>query len=235
VSADGSSLPDETELDRLLKVILESAVDAVGFDAATITARRNHSLSTIATTDQQLVALDDAQYASGEGPCLSVLDPHEPILLEDVSEADAWEGFRAAAERHGVVTSLSVHIPSDLDGVASSLNFYGRRRIGLGEQNLHAAQGYAAQLAVAMKAAESYRATTALASGLAEAMQSRAVIEQAKGILIADHGYTAEEAFERLRQVSQSSNVKLRDVARRYVEQRASRGGRRDEGGGAAG
>lgn len=51
-------------------------------------------------------------------------------------------------------------------------------------------------------------------------MRSRAVIEQAKGILRADHRLTDEEAFEQLTQLSQHANLKLRDVAIRLLEER---------------
>jgi AmiR/NasT family two-component response regulator len=58
---------------------------------------------------------------------------------------------------------------------------------------------------------------------MAEAMRSRAVIEQAKGMLIAQHGGTPDEAFERLRHLSQHSNIKLRDVAQRIVDEHVDR------------
>lgn len=53
---------------------------------------------------------------------------------------------------------------------------------------------------------------------LRDALASRPVIDQAKGVLVAQTGCTPEEAFERLRQASQRENRKLRDVARRVVE-----------------
>src|SRR5436190_8691854 len=84
----------EVRLNRLLNLILEAAVEAVGFDAATVTARHDQDLATVAATDQRLIALDDAQYETGEGPCLDVLDQHEPISLDDASEPDdRWEHF----------------------------------------------------------------------------------------------------------------------------------------------
>ena len=58
----------EVRLNRLLNVILESAVEVLGFDAATVSARRGGDVATIAATDQRMVALDDVQYGTGEGP-----------------------------------------------------------------------------------------------------------------------------------------------------------------------
>src|SRR4051794_4303301 len=88
----------EVRLNRLLNLILESAVEALGFDAATVTARHGHDLATVPVTGQRVMALDDAQYESGEGPCLSVLDRHEPISLDDAGALDdRWEHFSRMA------------------------------------------------------------------------------------------------------------------------------------------
>ena len=91
----------EVRLNRLLSLILETAVAALGFDAATITARHGRELATVGATDQRMVALDDAQYDSGEGPCLAVLQARDPIAVEDASESDdRWEHFaRGVASR----------------------------------------------------------------------------------------------------------------------------------------
>ena len=92
----------EVRLNRLLNLILEAAVEALGFDAATVTARHGSDLATVAATDQRFIALDDAQYQSGEGPCLTVLDSHDPVALEDAGELeDRWEHFSRAARTWG--------------------------------------------------------------------------------------------------------------------------------------
>jgi hypothetical protein len=191
---DPAPSPAEMQLDRLLSVILESAVETLGFDAATISARHDGTLTTIAATNQRWIALDEAQYHAGDGPCVTVLDPHDPILLEDISTVDGWDEFRATAE----------HVAARQPGTPS-------------------AEGFAKQLAVAMQAVELHKVTAKLADGLAAAMKSRATIEQAKGILIAQYGGSPDEAFERLRDFSQHSNIKLRDVAQRIVDEHAVR------------
>src|SRR4051812_6596183 len=124
--------PDEAEvrLNRLLNLILESAVEALGFDAATVTARHNQDLATIAATDQRYIALDDAQYETGEGPCLAVLEPHEPIALDDPAETDdRWANFARTADYFGIESSLSMHLPADSEGLAASLNLYSKRQL----------------------------------------------------------------------------------------------------------
>ena len=212
----------EVRLNRLLNLILETAVEVLGFDAATVTARHENDLATVAATDQRLVALDEAQYESGEGPCLAVLDPRDPIALEDAAELDYWEHFSRTAEHLGVHSTVSLHLPVDSEGLAASLNLYSKRHLELSDAQVRAATPFAEQLAAAMLSVEANRATAELARNLAEAMRSRAVIEQAKGMIMADEHIDADAAFQRLAELSQHANVKLRDVARRIVETRTA-------------
>jgi GAF domain-containing protein len=211
----------EVRLNRLLNLILESAVDALGFDAATVTARQEKDMATIAATDQRLVALDDAQYETGEGPCLAVLDPHEPIPLDDASGSDdRWQHFARTAEHLGIHSSLSMHLPVDSEGLAASLNLYSHTRMALSEDEIARAVPFAEQLAAAIQSVDAHRSTAKLARNMAEAMRSRAVIEQAKGMLMAEEHIDADAAFQMLARLSQHANVKLREVAERIVEQR---------------
>jgi GAF domain-containing protein len=212
----------ETRLNRLLNLILETAVDVLAFDAATVTTRHSgEGYATIGATDQRLVALDDAQYEAREGPCLSVLDPHAPLYIEDAGlEDERWQHFSRTAAQLGVRSTLSVHVPTDTQEVAASLNFYAKRRLELGGQEMSAAESFAQQLAAAIQSVEVFKSTSKLAHDMAEAMRSRAVIEQAKGIIMADKHVGADEAFDQLVQLSQQLNVKLRDVATRLVEER---------------
>src|SRR3954468_22234155 len=172
----------EVRLNRLLNMILEAAVEALGFDAATVTARHGRDLATVAATDQRLIALDDAQYESGEGPCLTVLEPQEPIPLDDAGETDdQWEHFSRTAAHLGVHSTLSMHLPVDSADVAASLNLYSRQGLELGAEQGCAAVPFADQLAATIVSVDAHRSTAKLARDMAEAMRSRAVIEQAKG------------------------------------------------------
>jgi AmiR/NasT family two-component response regulator len=76
---------------------------------------------------------------------------------------------------------------------------------------------FSEQAAVACANAEVYWRTYSLTEHLREALESRDVIGQAKGILMARRGCTPEIAFEALRKVSQHRNIKLRDIAEQVV------------------
>src|SRR5437762_3235392 len=104
----------EMRLSRLLALILETAVDTLGYDAATITARHQGSLSTVAATDPRLVLLDEVQYQSGRGPCLTVLDAHDPVAWTERDGDAAWQAFE-------VLTKMSKDSNVKLRDVAQRL------------------------------------------------------------------------------------------------------------------
>jgi len=213
----------EVRLNRLLALILETAVETLGYDAATITARHQGSLSTVAATDPRLVLLDEVQYQSGHGPCLTALDAHDPVAWTERDGDAAWQAFADAARQLAVSSSFSVHVPTDdAKGTAASLNLYSRSHRALADEQIRSAVAFAQQLAEAMLSVDAHRATAKLAEGLAAAMRTRAVIEQAKGMLMSERQITADQAFEVLTKMSKDSNVKLRDVAQRLVEARST-------------
>jgi hypothetical protein len=214
----------EQRLNRLLNMILESAVEALGFEAATVSARHGGNYATVAATGQRFIPLDDAQYESGQGPCLQAMEAVEPVAVADASTDDRWTHFSNTAANLGIHSTLSIHLPVDAADVAASLNLYSRRHMELGDAQVRTALPYAEQLAAAILSVDAYRSAARLARDMAEAMRSRAVIEQAKGILMADQQITADEAFQQLTKLSQRTNTKLRDVALRLVTERTEGG-----------
>ena len=106
--------------------------------------------------------------------------------------------FRNTAAHLGIHSTLSIHLPVDAAEVAASLNLYSRRHMEYSDAQVRAALPYAEQLAAAILSVDAYRSAAGLARDMSEAMRSRAVIEQAKGILMADQQISADEAFQQL-------------------------------------
>jgi hypothetical protein len=220
---DGSAADAaETRLNRLMNLIVEMAVEMAGFDGATVTVLHGGAYGSVAATDQRWLGLDDAQYADGAGPCLAALGQRRAVQWISGDEEASWRLFCQTAQHAGIASSLSVHLPLDgVEGIEGSLNLYSRQPAPPSAAQVRAAEGYAGQLAVAMQSVEEHRATARMARGLAEAMRTRAVIEQAKGILISEEGVDADRAFELLREISNQQNVKLHEVAQRLVDERS--------------
>jgi GAF domain-containing protein len=172
-------------------------------------------------TDPQTPEIDAAQYESGRGPCLDSWRTGTVVRLDDMTgAAEAYPEFARVAEQHGVQSSLSLPLVAGEESVGA-LNLYARVPKGFNEDDEATGKILASAAAIVLANASAYWQAAQLSEQLTQAMQSRAVIEQAKGILMARSPHLdAEEAFDVLRKASQRENVKLRDIAQRIVERR---------------
>jgi GAF domain-containing protein len=175
---------------------------------------------TVAFTGDLAVDLDERQYRSGFGPCLDAAVSGETIHV-DTSDDSRYPEFSAAARRLGVTHSLSVGLPIPQRTIGA-LNVYGSAG-PLTDREVESARAFAGHAAVAVANAALYASTADLARNLQLAMASRAVIEQAKGIVMAQRRCSAEEAFELLRAGSQRQNIKLRVLCQSIVDSATSR------------
>jgi GAF domain-containing protein len=207
--------PSEAEI---LDVVCAEAVRAVpGADMASITAIRDGRPETAASTDDRAVEIDRVQYAAGEGPCLRAAESGEIVRLPLATAGALWPEFTEHARSLGVGSYLAA--PLRVDGtLAGALNLFGYGDHGFAETDSRMLRLYTTIVSFGLRTTRRYHRARQRAAELELAMSSRAVIEQAKGILMAVHGITADEAMKRLIAESQHTNVKLRDIATRFVE-----------------
>ncbi len=168
-------------------------------------------------TDPDAKTLDESQYGSDRGPCLQAFRTRATVIVRDASDDDGWPEFAAAAREHGIRSSLSAPLVVAGEGIGA-LNLYSSRDANFTDEETVDAEIYARQAAVALANAQAYWEQAALAQNLTAAMESRATIEQAKGIIMATARVGPEEAFDVLRQQSQSENRKVREIAAEIVE-----------------
>jgi AmiR/NasT family two-component response regulator len=117
-----------------------------------------------------------------------------------------------------VLSSLSIPLPIQRN-VTGALNFYASAVDAFDHEAIEMAEMFGAHAAVAVANAHLYETTAVLVEQMKEAMANRAVIEQAKGIIMRDRGCSADEAFDALALLSQQSHTKLREVAQKLVAQ----------------
>jgi GAF domain-containing protein len=214
-------IPDGT-LDATLQRVAELAVQEVdGCDMAGVTVMRDGKPETTVFTDPTAPHIDQAQYESGSGPCLEAFMTGHVLRIVDTASEDRWPEFAAAAHAEGVNSTLSLPL---LVGASTlgALNLYSKAVDGFDDEP-HALL-FSAQAAVVLANSQAYWAAHHLATQLQLAMDSRAPIEQAKGILMQRYGYDADAAFGELRRMSNESNRKLRDVADDIVDGRSPSG-----------
>lgn len=181
-----------------------------------VTLLRDGRAETVASTGALASQMDERQYAGGDGPCLTAVREGEVVLVPDATAAERWPEFAEAARRQGVGSSLSVPVKLPAP-VAAGLNLYSERQDGFPEPDVELARTLAAYAAVALANVHLYESQKRVAEHLEKALESRGVIDQAKGILMGARRCTADEAFALLVEISQNSNRKLRDVAQELV------------------
>ena len=172
---------------------------------ATVILLRAGRISTPAASNGDALRADEAQQAAREGPCLSAFWQEETIVVDDLEAEQRWPVWRDKIADLGwrSMVGLRLFVADDSMG---ALNLYSRRPRGFDAHSRALAQVFASHAAVAMKAAITE-------AGLEQALRSRDVIGQAKGILMEREHLTGQQAFERLRQLSNDNNTKVRDLA----------------------
>ncbi|GAB3733983.1 hypothetical protein GCM10027598_59070 [Amycolatopsis oliviviridis] len=177
--------------------------------------------STPVQTDSVAAELDRIQYATGSGPCVDVARPESPgyVLAQDLTGPTAWPQFSAVATAHGYGSVLSTALqpltrPAEVGG---ALNIYSHRH-GFTSDDRHRALLLATHATLVLVRTSDVEIADLKFGQLHRAIESRDVIGQAKGILMARQGLTAGEAFDLLRRTSQDLNVKLADIAATLAE-----------------
>jgi GAF domain-containing protein len=136
--------------------------------------------------------------------------------IESTATDARWPEFSRAAGAKGIKSTLSLPLMVE-DEPVGALNLYSREEASFGDDEEQIGMAFASQAAVAMANAQAYWEAKEVADQLGEAMRSRAVIEQAKGILMAAQGCSPDQAFDLLVKASQRSNRKLREIAQDIV------------------
>jgi len=176
-------------------------------------------------TDEESPEVDKGQYSSGRGPCLDAWRTRAVVRVDDMAMATSeYPEFAQLASDHGIGSTLSLPLVAGEEGIGA-LNLYARTPKGFSDDDEAIGVDLAAAAAAVLANASAYWEARNLSEQLSEAMKSRAEIEQAKGMLMAQTpGITADEAFDLLRRASQRENVKLREIARRIVDRRSAAG-----------
>jgi GAF domain-containing protein len=200
------SLPEM--LDRIVVIANDAVVAAA---KAGLTLDVAGSASTAAYTDDDVPEIDAAQYATGHGPGLHAALHGEVVNVPSIGDDERWPRFAAACVSHGIRSTLSTPVIAR-SAKRAALNFYATSERAFDADDIELAEALAMQAAVAIENAEAYYSARQLADQLQGALDTRIVIEQAKGLLMA-RGQSSDEAFEVLRRASQRENRKVREIA----------------------
>jgi GAF domain-containing protein len=202
------------ELDEVLTEIVHIASSGIpGAESTSITLLRGDKAFTAAHAGELALVADEMQYERGYGPCMDAGRGNVVLRVDDMRTETRWPDYSAKVLEVGVRSSLSVPLPYQGTSIGA-LNVYSTE-VGAfaSEEALAAGVEVAEAVAVAIANADAHADLVDQAHNMRRAMESRAVIEQAKGVLMAQRGVDAQQAFDMLRDASQRYNRKLRDIA----------------------
>lgn len=209
----------EQSLDKTLRQVLDMACAALGRgDEGGITLLEREGPRTAVATSDAAIRVDNTQYASDEGgPCLEAYRQQQMFRIDSTSEDQRWPDFSGTAAEAGFQSTLSAPLVVGGDGLGA-MNIYRGQPAGFSTADETMISSFASYASVALANARDYWRTQRLAGQLEEAMATRGVIEQAKGVLMASRGCSADQAFQLLVGRSQRGHIKLHDLARDLVE-----------------
>ena len=208
----------EPDLPAALRRVTTLAVSIVrDCDGASLTMRSDGVPTAAAASDDWAYGLDELQYREQEGPCLDCLREGSVMRVRDLPRDSRFPTYGERAAALGARAVLSLPLAAD-GRTVGALNLYSRKPDVFDGPALAMGELLAAHAALAVQAATAYYSHRDLADQLREAISSRAVIEQAKGVLMAQRRCDANAAFDLLVAASQRSNRKLREVAQALVD-----------------
>jgi GAF domain-containing protein len=217
------SIINPYDLDELLHRLMRHAtqvVDAAG--AGIMLASEGSGLDFVAASDERVVEAEEHQAELETGACFEAYAINRLVVVEDLAQDDRWPEYSRR------VTGLGLHsvlgIPMNAFGqTIGVINFYREPPSTWTDEDVNTAEIITAMGAGYILNANQLRAQHTLSEQLHAAIESRDVIGQAKGILMARGHVGADEAFELLRQRSQQHNQKLRQVAQRLIDEQVAR------------
>lgn len=190
-----------------------------GATAAAVTIAMEHGALTFAASDPRLDDLHDRQFDDGAGPVVEVLGHNEPRRIDDLATETRWPKFCQAAAAAGFGSLLALPLRTDQRPAGAVALYSDAAGVFRGAAH-DIALLFAAQGGTTVRNASLYRACRRMANDLQAALESRAVIEQAKGILQAELGVSPAEAFRLLSSYSQETNQRVRAISARLVRGR---------------
>ena len=178
---------------------------------------RDQQLRSVAASDDRLAHLEELQIEHDEGPCIAAYEDKQLVGVEDLGADTRWPKFSGAAVSRRVRAVLASPLPYNQDavGVVTVVSERSRPWSAEGELALLAFTDLAALLIASMMQGQQQ---SELATQLQGALDSRQIIEQAKGVLVGRHGITPRAAFEQLRAQARAERRKVAVLCAEVVQ-----------------
>ena len=196
-----------------------------GCIASSVTVSDGRKMHTAVSSADLALFVDERQYEARRGPCLDAIRNRAAVKVDDYAADERWPEVTGRAHEAGVQQLALVATVGgrQRDRRAEPLR---RCRSGRSTGTKEHAGAFAETAAITVANALAFHRAAELSTQLAEGLESRDIIGQAKGMLMARERIDADRAFDRLKEMSQHQNRKLRDIAADLVAE-ANDGGAR--------
>lgn len=192
--------------------------------AVSVVVGRPSAPRVVGSDGQLAQRMDALQMRVDAGPCQTAWDTGQVVVSPKLADDRRWPDLAELAAGEEITSVLAVPVFID-DEPVGVLNGYATEQDAFADLDIETAEMLASAVGAVINQVTERDRLTQTSHQMEEALRSRAVIDQAKGIIVARYGCDPEQAFQRLVRVSRNSNVKLREVARLLVDQAQSRRG----------
>lgn len=201
----------------VLHDLCDSADRLFGSCGAGVALLDDGSLRFVTASSDLAVAAEKAQEDANAGPCMSSIEAGHPLAIADVREhADQWPGFVDSVSEHGQAAVLAV--PLILEDVRlGSMDIYDHAPREWSPADIEAATALGAIATAYLVNSRELEDSRRTAEQLQHALDSRVVIEQAKGVVAAQRGVSTADAFDMIRRHARGHNTKIRQVCERII------------------
>jgi anti-anti-sigma factor len=209
-----TALPaDPDVVDGALRLLVELARSCVsGADGVSVSLLRHGRLSTVAASDQTIMAMDADQYATGEGPCVDASLKGHWFHADSLDTETRWPSFTPRARGLGIKAILSSPLKA-FEQPVGALNIYSRTAESFEIKDQETAAVFARKASVILSDARAGVSDSQMALRYKEALQSRKVITLATGIIMEREGMDEDDAFTALLRLSLYHGETLRGRA----------------------
>jgi len=230
LSALSTLATGQLSLTETLTEVAKFALQAIAqADGAGLILWQDRRRSTVVSTADFVQEIDGIEQSIGEGPSISAVADRRIMRSGSLGGERRWPHYGPRVGRLGVHSVVSIPLLTP-DGVLGAMNVYARAKNAFDEESEHSGQMFAVPAAIAVQNAQVLEDTKRLAATLQAALSTRAVVDQALGIIRSRSGCSSEEAYRRLRAMSQSKNTKLIVVAQSVVDEAVRRAVARQSG-----
>ena len=199
--------------------IAHLAVHAIdGVEVCSVSMARRGEIITVASTADLGEQIDRIQYETNEGPCLSSIGKEQTFHIPNMERDETWPTFSERVAQETGVKSMLSYVLDVHEGALGALNLTSTKVESFSKEDVATGSLFAAQAGVALANALTHEADQHQIRQLEEGLQTRQMIGQAVGLVMAAERVDADEAFRMLVRISQTANVKLREMAQQLIE-----------------